>query len=204
MNDDKQRFFMMTIEIRILATLMARISFHSLEERFNSYGKDLSGLQYGVLRVLSHESATLSELSRQFALDPSTLVPVIDTLERKGLIIRRRDPNDRRRIPLSLSEAGADLIREVPFFQEEDLLYQCLGSMGEDKAVELLSLLREVVKRMPDGETLIESVTSRLYALQEGETVTPRPECIIHRRELSGNEHHRMITRSIKRRGRTE
>jgi DNA-binding MarR family transcriptional regulator len=33
-------------------------------------------------------------------LDPSTLVPAVDALERKGLAMRGQDPNDRRRNPL--------------------------------------------------------------------------------------------------------
>ncbi|MEO8394696.1 MAG: MarR family transcriptional regulator, partial [Chloroflexota bacterium] len=155
MNSDKKDFFMMTVEIRILASVLTRIASRSVEERFNAHNADISGMQYGILRTLAHQSFTLSELSRRFVVDPSTLVPVIDALERKGLITRGRDPNDRRRIPLSLTENGTALIQNMPFVHEEDLLFKTLDGMGEDKSRQLLSLLREVVKGMPEGEDML-------------------------------------------------
>ena len=200
MDTEKKSFFMMTVEIRILASVMARVTARSLEERFSTLNADISGLQYGILRTLAYQSFTLSELSRRFVVDPSTLVPTIDTLERKGLVTRQRDPQDRRRIPLLLTEEGAKLLHDMPLMQEDDLLYKCLGDMGEAKAHELLELLRQVVQRMPEGEAMLQSISARLYAYREGENVTHQPECIIHRRDESENEHTAMIRRSNRRR----
>lgn len=169
MNAEQRDAFMKSVEIRILASVLARIAGRALEERFNSVNADISGLQYGILRTLSYHSFTLSELSRRFVLDPSTLVPVVDALERKGLISRGRDPNDRRRIPLSMTQEGASLIQNVPLMFDEDLLFQGLQSMGEEKTETLLSLLREIVAKMPEGAEMLESISSRLYAYQEGE-----------------------------------
>jgi len=77
---------MMSVEIRILASILARVAGRSIEDRFSAHNADISGMQYGILRTLAHQSYTLSELSRRFVVDPSTLVPVIDALERKGLV----------------------------------------------------------------------------------------------------------------------
>ena len=162
---------MMSVEVRILAATLARLSVRSIEDRLSAHGtnSDISGLQYGLLRTLSKQSNTLSELSRQFLLDPSTLVPVVDTLENKGLIERGKDPNDRRRIPLSLTPAGTALIESLPFVHEDDLLYQCLADMGKRKSRALLLLLRSVITRMPEGQEMLESISSRLYAYEESE-----------------------------------
>ena len=124
---------MLSVEVRILTSTIARLSARSMEDRLSASSQEteISGLQYGVLRRLSRESFTLSELSRQFLLDPSTLVPVVDALENKGLITRGRDPNDRRRIPLSVTPKGETLIESLPFIHEDDLLYQCLADMGK-------------------------------------------------------------------------
>jgi DNA-binding MarR family transcriptional regulator len=192
MDDDQKQFFMKTVEIRILAGILVRATHRAIEERLSSANAEISGLQYGILRSLSHESDTSSELSRKFVLDPSTLVPVIDTLVRKGLIARNRDPQDRRRIPLSLTPAGAELVRSVPLIHEDDLLYQCLGRMGEDKAQGLLELLREVVHQMPEGEEMLQSVVSRLYVLQDGEQ---RSEWCKHKDEPTHEDRRRDIHR---------
>ncbi len=201
MDEQQREFFMMTVEIRILASIMARLSARSSEDRFNHMNADISGLQYGILRTLIHRPLTLSELSHIFVLDPSTLVPVVDGLERKGLIRRQRDPQDRRRMPLLLTEEGTKLIHRMTVMSEDDLLFKCLGDMGEDKAHELLTLLREVVERMPEGEEMLRSISSRLYAYQEGENVTQRPDCVI-RRGTTENEQDDEIRRTTRRRTR--
>jgi len=179
MDNDTKHLFMTSVEIRILASIMARVSTRSVDECFSTYHADINSLQYGILRTLAHGSSTLSELSRLFVLDPSTLVPVIDALERKALVSRSKDPADRRRIPLSLTQQGADLIRDVPLVHEDDLLFQCLRRMGEEKAFQLQSLLREVVQQMPEGEAMLEAITGRLYASKDDENVPKPPGCII-------------------------
>ncbi|MBI1258224.1 MAG: MarR family transcriptional regulator [Chloroflexi bacterium] len=201
MNPDKRRLFMMSVEIRILTSILTRISSRAVEERFSAHHADISGLQYGVLRMLGHQSFTISELSRHFAIDPSTLVPVIDSLERKSLVERGKDPNDRRRIPISLTEKGIALIQKMPFVHEEDLLFKTLDDMGEEKAQELLNLLREVIQKMPEGEEIVNSINSRLYILKEDGTSSEAIGCITRRRELE-NEHRHMIRRTNRRRER--
>ncbi|HVU11744.1 MAG TPA: MarR family transcriptional regulator [Phototrophicaceae bacterium] len=201
MDEQQRNFFMMTVEIRILASIMARLSARSSEDRFNSMHADISGLQYGILRTLIHRPLTLSELSHIFVLDPSTLVPVIDALERKGLLTRQRDPQDRRRMPLLLTEEGVKLIQHMTVMSEDDLLFKCLSEMGEEKTQTLLALLREVMERMPEGDVMLQSISSRLYAYREGENVTPPPDCII-RRGTPENEHDDEIERTTRRRTR--
>ena len=200
MDDEQRNFFMMSVEIRILASVMARISARSQGERFNTLHADISGLQYGILRTLSYQSYTLSELSRRFVVDPSTLVPTIDTLERKGWVTRQRDVHDRRRIHLSLSPDGAKLIENMPMVHEDDLLFKCLGSMGEDKARDLRQLLREVVQHMPEGEEMLQSISSRLYDYRAGENVTQPPRCVINPSDQLGIEHKPVARRTIRRR----
>jgi DNA-binding MarR family transcriptional regulator len=201
MDPQRKDFFMMTVEIRILTSVMTRIASRSIEERFNAHKADISGMQYGILRTLAHQSYTLSELSRRFVVDPSTMVPVIDALERKGLITRGRDPNDRRRVPLSLTDQGTALIQNMPFVHEDDVLFKTLDNMGEEKSRQLLNLLREVVKGMPEGEEMLQSIGSRLYSLKEGDGEVPnqRQDCII-RRDMFENEHRHMIRRTTRRR----
>jgi len=202
MEPQKKEFFMMSVEIRILASILARIAGRSIEERFSEHNVDISGMQYGILRTLAHQSFTLSELSRRFVVDPSTMVPIIDTLERKGLVTRGKDPADRRRIPLSLTESGTALIQNMPFVHEDDMLFKILDGMGEEKCRQLLSLLRDVVRDMPEGEAMVQSISSRLYVLKDGESPAERPNCPAMRREMFENEHRHMIRRTNRRRDR--
>lgn len=174
MDAERKHFFMMTVEIRILTSMLSRSAFRAIENHFAAHNVEISGLHYGILRTLSHQSFTISDLSRRFMLDPSTLVPMIDSLERKGLVERGRDPNDRRRIPLSLTQEGKELLNTVSMYHEDDVLFQRLETMGEDRARQLLTLLREVVEGMPDGAEMLQSVSTRLYTLSDDESGQPQ------------------------------
>ncbi|MBE2272321.1 MAG: MarR family transcriptional regulator [Anaerolinea sp.] len=153
-----------TIELRILMAMIARLAMRHHDEHFGTGSLGISGLQYGILRVLSLQSFTLSELSKKFMLDPSTLVPVVDALEGKGLVRRGKDPNDRRRAPLSITESGTATLNHVPLSHEDDLFYQRVAVMGEEKIHRLVALLRELINGMPDGEAMLEEISTRIHA----------------------------------------
>ena len=148
-----EELYATALEIRILAKTLVSIATRSLEQHLQEYGAPISALQHGVMRLLSHYQHTSSELSRKMNLDPATLVPVIDALERHGYVQRGKDPNDRRRSPLLLTEAGIDLLARVPVFNRSDVLVSALESLGEEPTRELLRLLRELIGYMaPDSE----------------------------------------------------
>jgi DNA-binding MarR family transcriptional regulator len=148
-----EELYATALEIRILAKTLASIATRSLEQHLQEHGAPISSLQHGVMRLLCHHQHTSSELSRKMNLDPATLVPVIDALERHGYVQRGKDPSDRRRSPLLLTEAGADLLARVPVFNRSDTLACALVSLGAEPTRELLRLLRELIGSMaPDRE----------------------------------------------------
>jgi DNA-binding MarR family transcriptional regulator len=63
------------------------------------------------LRTLSPLSQ--QELSQLFALDPATVVAMVDQFEATGLVERQRSTADRRRYDLVLTPAGAKLVAKA-------------------------------------------------------------------------------------------
>ena len=60
-------------------------------------GEDVTPGLFGVLVIIeANPDLKQSELARATHLDRSTVVTVIDNLERRGLVQRRAAPNDRR------------------------------------------------------------------------------------------------------------
>jgi DNA-binding MarR family transcriptional regulator len=53
------------------------------------------------------------ELSRRIGIETASSTAVMDQLERRGLIDRRRDPGDRRRMIVTLTAAGRKLERPL-------------------------------------------------------------------------------------------
>jgi len=87
------------------------------------------------------------QISRLLDIDPNVMVGVIDDLEEKGLVERRRNPADRRRHVLVLTAAGRRTLRRglamgIAFEAE---LFAGLGDDGraalDDVTARLLDLL---------------------------------------------------------------
>ena len=66
--------------------------------------------QYILLLVLwQHGSRTISDIARRLKLPANGITPVIDRLESAGLVVRVRDPDDRRVISIHLTAEGVAL-----------------------------------------------------------------------------------------------
>lgn len=68
-------------------------------------------LQYTALTVLARrDGLTTAELARNSFVTPQAMGELVTTLERRGLVERRVDPGHRRRLLISLTGAGAELL----------------------------------------------------------------------------------------------
>ena len=73
---------------------------------------DLSVPQFATLAFLSrNEGACLSDAAEHFGLRLPSMSKMIDGLVIRGLVLRRTNPADRRRITLALSERGGDALQ---------------------------------------------------------------------------------------------
>ena len=85
-------------------------------------------------------------LARQCGIAKGTLTGVVSTLVKRGLVIRRRQPGDRRRVAVSLTPAGLALIRELyPLFNASERALTS-GLSDEEKAL-LARFLRSIMSR---------------------------------------------------------
>jgi len=77
-------------------------------------GEDVTPGLFGVLVIIeANPDLKQSELARATQLDRSTVVTVIDNLERRGLVERRASLHDRRSNAIRLTEAGTALLRKL-------------------------------------------------------------------------------------------
>jgi DNA-binding MarR family transcriptional regulator len=150
--------FATALEVRILANVLGKLADRDLETRLSQGGSDLTPLQYEVLRLLSNGPLTLSEISRRMVLSPTTLVPVIDALERREYVARGIDPLDRRRSPRSLTETGRACLAGLASVRGPRLISKALSAMGPEKAEQLCVLLRELVAQASDNAELVNNI----------------------------------------------
>jgi len=73
---------------------------------------DLTPAHVGLLRLVARQPGqSQQELARQLRTPPSRLVLLVDHLEERGLIERRRNPDDRRHHALFLTAEGGQFVR---------------------------------------------------------------------------------------------
>jgi Transcriptional regulators len=69
---------------------------------------------FGVMTmVAAHPGMSQQQLHEKTAIDPSSMVAVIDELEARGLAERRPDPSDRRTRTIFLTEQGEETLERV-------------------------------------------------------------------------------------------
>lgn len=66
---------------------------------------------YGVLATLAEFGpAAQADIGRRLGIDPSDMVAILNDLEQAGYVSRDRDPGDRRRNSVTLTQAGLDAL----------------------------------------------------------------------------------------------
>lgn len=130
-------------------------------------GTELKPGWYTILTILAETGGlTPSELSRRCGRDRSTLTATLKALSGRGLIERRRNPDDQRSYHVILTPAGVamqDRLHEVALRHDRRLD----EIVGPDKAVVLAALRRIVVGLGPaadtgDAETVADPAPRRL------------------------------------------
>jgi DNA-binding MarR family transcriptional regulator len=111
-------------------------------ERMRAVG--LRPKHFAVLNAVAlSDGASQQELGGQMGLDPSGLVGAIDELEGMGLVARRRDPADRRRYAVGLTEDGTAMLRRARRIVS-DGARELLGPLDDDEVQTLVTLLAKV------------------------------------------------------------
>jgi DNA-binding MarR family transcriptional regulator len=115
----------------------------------------------GVLFQVRAQPTSQQALIESVGVDPSKLVGILNDLEAEGLIVRRRDPDDRRRHIVELSKEGKAHVAaaEKAMAKVEERLF---AGIDEAQRAEL----RRTLARVADTTGILEGCV-RLIALAE-------------------------------------
>jgi DNA-binding MarR family transcriptional regulator len=101
------------------------------------------------LKLLSEQGpASQQGLAGVLSLDPSNVVGLLNELEERGLITRRRDPDDRRRHIVELSPVGGDELA-LAYARLSRIEDDLLSNLSNDERAMLHDLLVRAVGPMP-------------------------------------------------------
>jgi DNA-binding MarR family transcriptional regulator len=124
-----------------------RASHTRIAEALESVG--LTPALFGVLNVLgARDGAIQQEIAVSMGIDPSTMVSLIDDLERAGLAERRPHPTDRRAREIAITPKGRRLLdRARQMATQVD--GEVLRGLTANERRELLTLLRRALSSAP-------------------------------------------------------
>jgi DNA-binding MarR family transcriptional regulator len=123
----------------------AQLRFAELHtEALSPYG--INGRELAVLLVLGGGPASQLEAAGRLGIDRTTMVSFLDTLEGRGLVARRPDPDDRRRNVVVLTPAGEKVLRDATAASDE-AERRFLAPLTGPAADQLRRSLRTVVDR---------------------------------------------------------
>lgn len=75
---------------------------------------ELTTMQFAVLaRLAQLGPLSQNHLGREASMDAATIKGVVDRLVRQGLVVTTPDPDDRRRLTVSLTDSGATLVASL-------------------------------------------------------------------------------------------
>ncbi|MDC4204346.1 MAG: MarR family transcriptional regulator [Candidatus Manganitrophus sp.] len=137
-------------------TAIAKIvqSFRRIFKAIHQYSEEVlkefgvTGPQLWLLKTLREEGGTsVGELSEKMYLHISTVSGIIDRLETKGYVVRKREAPDRRVVTVHLTAAGKRIVDRAPEPSQGKLLYS-LQTLSEKEVLEMHDALQKIVRLM--------------------------------------------------------
>lgn len=161
-----------------------------ISEKGNQAG--LSATQVRAVMFLSdahRDSRDVSSVARQLGIAQPTTTRVIDSLEEKGLVERKRRDDDRRKVELKLTNEGKETAMDFTDISES--LQENIGNLPEGIQEELNHGLIEIVGIMQEKGQLSASLTCKYCRFFEpgGGATKERPHhCNLTNEDLSEEE----------------
>lgn len=105
--------------------------------------------QYLVLMVLWESDAQpVNDIARKLYLETNTVTPLLQRMEKEGILTRRRGEKDARQMIVSLTRKGCDLQKKlaaVPFTVGSAVL---CGSVTPETAPTLYHMLDDIITKL--------------------------------------------------------
>ena len=105
--------------------------------------------QYFILSLLvEKDQRPFKELAELLSCTRATMTGIVDTMEKKGLVSRSPNPDDRRSLLVTLTEKGRVLLKNTPELQQI-FTSCCFDVLPSKEIVELYNLLRKLSLALP-------------------------------------------------------
>jgi DNA-binding MarR family transcriptional regulator len=107
--------------------------------------------QYRLLGAIARRPRTLGQIALIQGVTPATATTAVTTLESRGWVTRQQDPDDRRRVVVSLTDGGAEVLSASQRVAELAMA-ELLAPLSPDQLARLTEGL-DVLNDVGSGET---------------------------------------------------
>ncbi|HSN02167.1 MAG TPA: MarR family winged helix-turn-helix transcriptional regulator [Acidimicrobiales bacterium] len=126
--------------ILLLTQLSRLVSRRSTPELLGQTLKELAALSF----LRDYDETSQQALTDGLCIDANYCVLLLNDLEANDFVERRRDPSDRRRHLVSMTELGRQALSQAEAAQQS-LEDEILGALDDDERNELAHLLRKAI-----------------------------------------------------------
>ncbi|BCD87455.1 transcriptional regulator [Pseudomonas solani] len=107
---------------------------------------DITSAQFKVLMFIYMDRAnTPADLCRELSVDSGSMTRMLDRLEKKGLLLRKPCPEDRRSVRLALSEDGLRISQQMPEIVA-DAMNELTSPLTTEELRTLVGLLGKILQ----------------------------------------------------------
>ena len=105
------------------------------------FGKSFTPAMFHILRNIHHGKNTISDLASCTRVSLPAVSRQVDSLVNLGLVTRKRDPHNRRRILLEISELGSEKFKCM-LENNQKFVFQHLTKMTDDELETIIGGLK--------------------------------------------------------------
>jgi len=111
----------------------------------------LTSPQLIVLHEIGGREISVGDLAKRVSLSQATITGILDRLEKRVIVARRRDGGDKRRVLVRLTPAGARLLAHAPPMLQHAFVDR-FTRLSEPDQAQLIASLERVVAMMEATE----------------------------------------------------
>lgn len=161
---------------KVIVALRRVIRAVDLHSRALVESHGLTGPQALLLKGLQAGSLSAGELSSRVSLSQGTVTDILNRLEKRGLIRRIRDTEDRRRVLVQATPAGLSILEQSPPLLQESFAER-FRNLQDWEQTQLLASLQRIAAMMDaegiDAAPVLSSGSVRASARAVEEVLEP-------------------------------
>jgi DNA-binding MarR family transcriptional regulator len=113
----------------------------------------LTGPQLVILQEIAHlGEVNVGEIAQAVSLRQATVTGILERMEKRGLLTRRRSRHDKRRVMVGITDHGRTLLQQAPPLMQETFVERFYGLQEWEQNMILVSLQRLV--SIMDAQTI--------------------------------------------------